>query len=139
MQGDEEIDALNTFGIPVYQYLVFPRVAALVGMMPLLYFYGCLMGLAGGMVVSVAMLNMSPTEFLGELRPAVGASQFYLGVTKSIAFGAFIALAGCRIGLAAGRSAADVGRAATGAVVAGIIGVIALDAVFAACAEVLGI
>ena len=108
-------------------------------MMPLLFFYGCLMGLAGGMVVSVAMLGTSPTEFLGELRPAVAPAQFAIGVTKSIAFGAFIALAGCRIGLNAGRSAADVGRAATGAVVAGIIGIIVLDAVFAACADVLGI
>jgi len=139
MQGNEEIDALNSFGIPVDQYLVLPRIVALVSMMPLLYFYGCLMGLAGGMVVSVAMLDMSPSTFLGELRPAVSAAQFGIGVTKSVAFGAFIAIAGCRIGLRAGRSAADVGQAATGAVVAGIIGVIALDAVFAACADVLGI
>ena len=48
-------------------------------------------------------------------------------------------LAGCHIGLTAGRSAAEVGRAATSAVVTGIIGVIALDAVFAVCADVLGI
>jgi phospholipid/cholesterol/gamma-HCH transport system permease protein len=57
---------------------------------------------------------------------------------KSICFGAFIAIASCRIGLDAGRSAADVGNSATQAVVSGIIGVIAIDAVFAMCADVLG-
>jgi phospholipid/cholesterol/gamma-HCH transport system permease protein len=56
-----------------------------------------------------------------------------------VTFGALVALAGCHIGLRAGRSAADVGRAATSAVVVGIIGVIALDAIFAACANALGI
>jgi len=139
MQGSEEIDALRVLGIPPLQYLVLPRIAALVAMMPVLYFYGCLMGLAGGMVVSVAMLGLSPTIFLGQLRGAVDPPEFYIGVTKSICFGAFIAISSCQIGLRAGRSAAEVGRAATSAVVAGIIGVIVLDAIFAACTNVLGI
>jgi phospholipid/cholesterol/gamma-HCH transport system permease protein len=139
MEGNEEIDALRALGISPYHYLVVPRVTALVAMMPVMYFYACLVGLAGGLLVSVAMLDMSPTVFLGQLRGAVLPTEFYIGLSKSICFGAFIALAGCRMGLSAGRSAADVGLAATGAVVAGIIGVIALDAVFAACANVLGI
>ncbi|MBV8398824.1 MAG: ABC transporter permease, partial [Acetobacteraceae bacterium] len=138
MQGNEEIDALKALGVPVYQYLVLPRIAALVTMMPLLYLYGCLLGLAGGFVVSVLMLDIAPTLFLAELRTAIALSEFYLGLTKSICFGAFIAIASCRIGLGAGRSAADVGNSATQAVVSGIIGVIAIDAVFAMCADVLG-
>ena len=114
MQGSEEIDALRVLGIPPIQYLVLPRVAALIGMMPVLYVYGCLMGLAGGLVVSVAMLGLSPTMFLWQLRKAVDPAEFYIGVTKSICFGAFIAISSCQIGLRAGRSAAEVGRAATG-------------------------
>jgi phospholipid/cholesterol/gamma-HCH transport system permease protein len=139
MEGNEEIDALRALGISPYHYLVVPRVTALIAMMPVMYFYACLVGLVGGLLVSVAMLDMSPTVFLGQLRGAVLPTEFYIGLSKSICFGAFIALAGCRMGLSAGRSAAEVGRAATGAVVAGIIGVIVLDAVFAACANVLGI
>jgi phospholipid/cholesterol/gamma-HCH transport system permease protein len=138
MQGNEEIDALKALGIPVHQYIVFPRIAALVTMMPLLYLYGSLLGLAGGFVVSILMLNIAPALFLAELRTAVALSEFYLGLIKSICFGAFIAIASCRIGLDAGRSAADVGNSATRAVVSGIIGVIAIDAVFAMCADVLG-
>jgi phospholipid/cholesterol/gamma-HCH transport system permease protein len=61
--------------------------------------------------------------------------QVLFGLTKSLAFGALIALAGCRLGLKAGRSATDVGHAATSAVVVSIIGIIMLDAVFAVCAN----
>jgi phospholipid/cholesterol/gamma-HCH transport system permease protein len=139
MEGNEEVDALRALGISPYNYLVVPRAVALVTMMPVMYFYACLAGLTGGLLVSVVMLDMAPTMFLGQLRAAVSPTEFFIGLTKSVSFGAFIALAGCRLGLRAGRSAADVGWAATGAVVAGIIGIIALDAVFAACTNVIGI
>jgi len=139
MQGNEEIDALNVFGIPIFDFLVLPRITALVTMTPLLYIYGCAVGFFGGAVVSIVTLDITPLRFLEELRRAVTATQFAIGFTKSIAFGALVALAGCFIGLRAGRSAADVGHAATAAVVVGIIGVIALDAVFAVCCHALAI
>lgn len=139
MQGNEEIDALRALGIPVHDYLVLPRVVALVAMMPLLYLYACALGIFGGLVVGVATLDIAPAVYLEGTRRFLGGTQFAFGLCKSFAFGALIALAGCHIGLRAGRSAAEVGRAATGAVVAGIIGVIALDAVFAVCANALGI
>jgi phospholipid/cholesterol/gamma-HCH transport system permease protein len=107
--------------------------------MPLLYLYACAIGLLGGLAVGMATLDITPLAYLEETRRAVAGRQFVFGLTKSLAFGALVALAGCHIGLKAGRSAADVGRAATSAVVAGIIGVIALDAVFAVCADALGI
>jgi phospholipid/cholesterol/gamma-HCH transport system permease protein len=139
MEGNEEIDALRVLGISPFQYLVFPRIIALVAMMPLLYFYACLVGVAGGLTVSFVVLDVPAALLLHELRSAVNSVQFEIGLIKCICFGAFLALASCRVGLSAGRSAAEVGRAATGAVVIGIIGVIALDAVFAACANVLGL
>lgn len=139
MQGNEEIDALKALGIPVFDYLVLPRIIALVAMLPLLYLYACVVGLLGGLVVSASVLDLTTTAYIEETRRAIAGTQFALGLAKSVAFGALVALAGCHIGLRAGRSAADVGRAATSAVVAGIIGVIALDAVFAVCANALGI
>ncbi|MGE0370691.1 MAG: MlaE family ABC transporter permease [Gammaproteobacteria bacterium] len=139
MQGNEEIDALKALGIPVYDYLVLPRVLALVTMMPLLYLYACAVGLLGGLVVGMMTLDIGALTYFAETRRAISGTQFALGLTKSLAFGVLVALAGCHIGLKAGRSAADVGQAATSAVVAGIIGVIALDAVFAVCTNALGI
>jgi phospholipid/cholesterol/gamma-HCH transport system permease protein len=139
MQGNEEIDALEVFGIPVYDFLILPRVTALVCMMPVLYIYACAVGILGGYLVSIATLDLTSAGFLEELREGLAGKQFAIGFAKSIAFGALVALAACRIGLRAGRSAADVGHAATTAVVVGIVGIITLDAIFALCANALGI
>jgi phospholipid/cholesterol/gamma-HCH transport system permease protein len=139
MQGNEEIDALQVSGISPFDYLVLPRMMALIAMMPLLYIYACLVGIAGGFVVAYATLGLSPTAFFVQLQSSLPPAEFYLGLTKSFCFGGFIALTSCLIGLRAGRSATDVGDAATSAVVIGIVGVISLDAIFAACANVLGI
>jgi phospholipid/cholesterol/gamma-HCH transport system permease protein len=139
MQGSNELDALRVLGIPVQDYLVLPRVLALTLMTPILYLYGAAIGILGGFLVAVSMLNISPQLFMEQTRSAVTMHQVLFGLAKSLAFGALIALAGCRIGLKAGRSATDVGHAATSAVVVSIIGIIMLDAVFAVCANALNI
>ncbi len=139
MQGSNELDALRVLGIPLQDYLVLPRVLALTLMTPILYLYGSAIGILGGFAVAVSMLNISSELFIEQTRSAVTMDQIAFGLTKSFAFGALIALAGCRIGLRAGRSATDVGHAATSAVVVSIIGIIMLDAVFAVCANALGI
>jgi phospholipid/cholesterol/gamma-HCH transport system permease protein len=139
MQGSNELDALVVLGVPVQEYLVLPRVLALTIMTPLLYLYGSFVGILGGFAVAVSMLHISPALFVAQIRDAVTLSQVVFGLSKSVAFGALIAIAGCRIGLKAGRSATDVGHAATQAVVVGIVGVITVDAVFAVCANALNI
>jgi phospholipid/cholesterol/gamma-HCH transport system permease protein len=139
MLGNEEIDALTVTGIPVSSYLILPSVLALVITMPLLYLYGCLVSMLGGCVVAVAMLHVSFAGYVTQTLGAVPFSQFVFGFTKTIVFASFIGLISCRIGLKAGRSAADVGIAATRAVVVGIVGVIAIDSIFAILANAIGI
>jgi phospholipid/cholesterol/gamma-HCH transport system permease protein len=137
MQGSEEIDALRVIGIPIHDYLILPRVAALTVMMPLLYLYGSVVGILGGFTVAIVMLHISAETFIAQTRAAVTVGEVVFGLTKSVAFGALIGIVGCRIGLKAGRSTTDVGNAATRAVVVSIVGVIALDAIFAVCANAL--
>lgn len=139
MQGNEEIDALQVIGIPVSDYILLPAILALVFTMPILYLYGCLVGMLGGFVVSIGMLNVTGPGYLSQTLNAVPFDQFEFGFLKSIAFAIMIGATSCHIGLKAGRSAADVGMAATRAVVTGIVGVIALDAVFAVLADVVGL
>lgn len=139
MQGNEEIDSLKVMGIPISQYLILPSMLSLVFTMPFLYLYGCFMGILGGLTVSIIMLNVTVIGFLQQTFGAVEFNQFIFGGVKSIAFAIFIGISSCHIGLKAGRSAADVGVAATRAVVAGIVGVIALDAIFAVIADIIGI
>ncbi|HTP85028.1 MAG TPA: ABC transporter permease [Alphaproteobacteria bacterium] len=139
MQGNEEIDALRVLGIPVRDYLVMPRVMALMAMMPLLYVYACAIGIVGGGIVTVATVDVTTAAYIQETQRAITYKNLLIGLSKSVVFGAVVALAGCYMGLRAGRSSADVGYAATGAVVTGIIVVIALDWVFAVCANALGL
>jgi phospholipid/cholesterol/gamma-HCH transport system permease protein len=139
MQGSDQIDALRAFGIPIYDYLILPRVTVLTAMMPLLYIYGSAIGISGGFAVAVIMLRLSPQTFVSELRGAVTGAEMLFGLSKSIVFGAWIGLVACRIGLDAGRGTNDVGAASTRAAVQGIAGVIVLDALFAACANAWGI
>jgi len=139
MLGNEEIDALTVTGIPVSSYLILPSVLALVITMPLLYLYGCLVSMVGGCVVAVAMLHVTLAGYVTQTLGAVPFSQFIFGFIKAIVFAVFIGLISCRIGLKAGRSAADVGIAATRAVVVGVVGVIAIDSLFAVIANAIGI
>jgi phospholipid/cholesterol/gamma-HCH transport system permease protein len=139
MQGSEELEALRALGIPIFDYLVLPRLLALTTMMPLLCAYAGALGILGGFSIAVFILHLTAGSFLAHLHAAVAGTDILLGLAKSIAFGSWIAIAACRIGLSAGRAATDVGRAATTAAVSGIVGVIALDALFDVCAEVFGI
>lgn len=139
MLGNEEIDALKVLGVSINEYLILPSMLSLVVTMPILYLYGCFMGILGGLAVSIFMLNVSVTGFLQQTFGAVAFDQFIFGALKAFTFAIFIGISSCYIGLQSGRSAADVGKAATKAVVAGIVGVIAIDALYAVLADVIGI
>lgn len=139
MQANEEIDALEVLGLNAVDFLVLPRVIALLLMMPLLYVYGCVAGLVGGMVVAAGMLDISPAAYMDRTLLALDWSHLGLGITKSFVFGAMIGMVGCYSGLYAQRNAAGVGVATTQSVVVSIVGIIVLDAVFAICANALGV
>jgi phospholipid/cholesterol/gamma-HCH transport system permease protein len=139
MQANEEVDALEVLGLSAVDFLVLPRVMALLLMMPLLYVYGCVTGLLGGMLVAGGMLGISPAAYLDRTLEAMDWSHLGLGFSKSFVFGALIGMVGCYYGLYAQRNAEGVGVATTNAVVVSIVGSIVLDAVFAVCANALGI
>jgi phospholipid/cholesterol/gamma-HCH transport system permease protein len=94
MQANEEVDALEVLGLNAVDFLVLPRVVALLLMMPLLYVYGCVTGLVGGMLVSAGMLDISPAAYLDRTLLALDWSHIGLGISKSFVFGALIGLVG---------------------------------------------
>lgn len=138
MKGNEEIDALETLGIPAVQFLVLPRMVALAIMMPLLALYSNALGIIGGMVVAMGLLAIPPAAYWIEMKTIVDLSDIVVGVIKAGAFGVIVGLAGCLRGLQADRSAAGVGQAATSAVVTAILMIIIADAVFAVLFNALG-
>jgi phospholipid/cholesterol/gamma-HCH transport system permease protein len=129
MKITEEIDAYTTLGISPIDHLVLPRVLGLFVMMPLLVIYADFVGIAGGMIVAIALLDLTPTQFTTGLLTAVTLSDALLGVFKATVFGALIGIVGCMKGLQAGSDAGAVGRAATSAVVMGITLVIFANAI----------
>ncbi len=139
MQTNEEVDALEVLGLNAVDFLVLPRVLALFAIMPLLYVYACVTGLIGGMLVAAGMLDLAPAAYMDRTVDALSWTHIGLGLAKSIVFGAMVAVTGCYFGLTARRDAAGVGIATTRAVVVSIVAVIVIDAVFAVCADALGI
>ena len=139
MQVNEEIDALKTMGISPMEFLVLPRMLALALMMPLLCLYADLMGVLGGLIVGVGMLDLSAVEYFNQTKASVTLNNFWIGLFHSAVFGVLVALAGCLRGLQCGRSASAVGDAATSAVVTGIVSIIVATAIITIICNVLGI
>ena len=139
MQVNEEIDALKTLGISPIDFLVLPRMTALILMLPLLTIYADVLGIAGGALVGIVMLDITPILYWNQTVQAVTLNDVLLGVGKSAVFGVLIALSGCLRGIQSGRSASAVGAAATSAVVTAIVLIVVFDGIFAVIANVLGI
>jgi len=139
MQVNEEIDALQTMGISPMEYLVLPRMLALVIMMPLLCIYADLMGVLGGFIVGVGMLDLTVTEYYHETVRALSLVDFWVGLFQGAVFGVIIALAGCLRGMQCGRSASAVGTATTSAVVTSIVAIVVATAIITVVCNVLGV
>ncbi|MFZ4761966.1 MAG: MlaE family ABC transporter permease [Alphaproteobacteria bacterium] len=139
MRVNQETDAMNVMGISVTEVLVIPRIAAMVLAMPLLFFYVSIIALLGGMLLSNALLDIQPAQFLLQFKQGVGLNHFWAGLIKAPVFALVIALVGCYQGLSATGSAESVGRRTTFAVVQAIFMVLALDAVFSILFNTIGL
>jgi len=136
---NEEVDALKTAGFSPIDFLVLPRVLALTLMTPLLTLYADFMGMIGGGVVGMTMLNLSSTLYIQQTISALNPLHFMLGLIKAAIYGGLVAYAGCMTGMQSGRSASAVGEATTKAVVMSIVLIIAASAVTTVIYSLLGI
>jgi phospholipid/cholesterol/gamma-HCH transport system permease protein len=139
MTVNEEIDALKTLGFSPTEFLVLPRMMALVLMMPLLCLYADLVGIIGGLIVAVGLLDITFVEYYNQTVKAVTLTYLWIGLFHGAVFGVLVSLAGCLRGMQCGRSASAVGDAATSAVVTGIVSIIVATAVITIISNVLGI
>ncbi|MEA3362702.1 MAG: ABC transporter permease [Thermodesulfobacteriota bacterium] len=139
MQVNEEIDAFKTMGISPIEFLVFPRLLALIITMPLLCIYADFMGIMGGAVVSATMLDISFFQYFQQIQGFVPPVHFIIGIVKAGVFGILVATAGCFRGLQCGRSASAVGFATTSAVVTSIVLIIVADAIITILCQLIGV
>jgi phospholipid/cholesterol/gamma-HCH transport system permease protein len=138
MQVNEEVDALTTMGFSPIEFLVLPRTLAMVFMMPLLCIYADILGIVGGAIVGVGMLDLTITQYYLQTVGAVSLTAIASGLIKSLVFGVIVALAGCMHGIRCGRSASAVGDATTKAVVSGIVSIIVWDSLITVVYIIIG-
>ena len=139
MQVNSEIDALKTMGFKPMEFLVLPRMLALILVMPMLCLYADLMGIIGGSLVTVGFFDVSLVEYFDRTADAIHLKDLIVGVTKCSVFGVLIALSGCMRGMQCGRSASAVGKAATSAVVTCIVFIVIADSIMTLICNRLGI
>ncbi len=130
MKVNEEVDALETMGLSPMRFLVVPKIIALLISLPLLTLFADLIGIAGGLFVGVASLDLTVQGYLLETRKALDLFDVFSGVLKSFAFALVIAGVGCLRGFQVRGGADSVGNAATSAVVSGIFLILLVDAIF---------
>lgn len=129
MNVNMEVSALKVMGFSPVDFLVLPRLIALILVMPFLGLYSDLLGIAGGALVGVAFFDIPPSQFLMRTSEAVDLTDFFIGLFKCSLFGVLIALAGCMRGVQCGRTASAVGDAATSAVVTSIVLIVVADSI----------
>ena len=139
MNVNNEIDALKTMGFHPMEFIVMPRMMALIIVMPLLCLYADFMGMLGGAAVAIGLFDISTTEYWVRTELAVSFKDILVGVFKASIFGILIAYSGCIRGMQCGRSASAVGDAATSAVVTAIIFIVISDSLITIVFNQLGI
>jgi phospholipid/cholesterol/gamma-HCH transport system permease protein len=139
MKVTQEIDALSTMGIAPMEFLVLPRVLALILMMPLLCVFANFFGILGGMFVGIGMLGLSARSYMQQTIAALTLTNLFGGLFKATVYGLLIAIAGCLRGLQCGNSSSAVGDAATRAVVMSIVMTVVACGLFAVVFNTIGI
>ncbi len=137
MKVDEELDALTTMGLDPVRFLVMPRVVAATLAMPVLTIFGELAGLVGGALV-LRMMNVPPVVYWNHVVSTSGVFMIVFGLAKSCLFGLLVSLTACSAGMRTKTTADGVGRAATEAVVGGIVAIALSDGIIAVLGYVWG-
>jgi phospholipid/cholesterol/gamma-HCH transport system permease protein len=139
MQVNEEIDAFRTLGISPMDFLVMPRMLALIVVMPLLTLYSDLVGMLAGLFVAHTAFDIGTFEYYHQTIHSLDLRQFAVGISKGTTYGILIAFAGCLRGIQCGRSAQAVGQATTSAVVTSILFIVVAASLLTIIYQQLGI
>jgi len=139
MNVTQEVDAMRSIGISPMEKLVLPKLIAMIIALPLLTVFADLMGIAGGIFMSKAMLGLSPATFIDRLNDALTLEAVLTGIGKAPVFAFIITSVGCYQGFLAKGGAVSVGKQTTISVVQSIFLVLVVDAIFSIAFSKLGL
>ncbi len=117
MRVTEQLDAMRTLRVNPFKYLIVPRVLAGVITLPILVLIGDIIGILGGYIVGVHVLDFNPTRYISQTLDFLTPFDVISGLIKAAVFGFIVTLMGCYHGYVSGRGAQGVGKATTNAVV----------------------
>lgn len=117
----EQVDALTTLRINVFQYLVIPRIIASTIILPFLTLFSMFFGIIGGYIVCVHVLQLSPEDYESSIRNYVELVDIHGGLKKAAIFGLILSWVGTYKGMYTHGGARGVGTATTQSVVASSI------------------
>ncbi|MFA6188032.1 MAG: MlaE family lipid ABC transporter permease subunit [Sulfuricurvum sp.] len=130
MKMTHEIDAMKTMGFNPFIFLVWPRIIALMIVMPLLIFFADIIGIFGGMIAARAQADLSFSEFLYRLKGALALKHYLIGIIKGPFFAFLIGIISTYRGFQVSLNTESIGHYTTISVVNSIFLVIACDALF---------
>lgn len=130
MKITDEIAAMNTMGFRSFEFIVLPRVLALIVAMPLIVAVSDFVSIFGGMVIAKINLDVSFEEFLKRFAEAVALKHVIIGLIKAPMFGFLIGIIACFRGFEVKNTTSSIGIYTTKSVVNAIFWVIAFDAIF---------
>jgi phospholipid/cholesterol/gamma-HCH transport system permease protein len=127
MRVTEQIDALYTLGANPVKYLIVPRFLACVVMVPILTIYSNILGILGGLFVSVYKLAIPSTRYYHDIVDFMRTKDIVHGLVKCVVFGIIIALISCYKGFTTEGGAEGVGKSTTQSVVISMVLILVTD------------
>jgi phospholipid/cholesterol/gamma-HCH transport system permease protein len=124
MKVTQQIDALRALAVHPVDYLVVPRVLAMIISVPLLVGECIFFGIAAGYLVATKVLGVGSAYYMMNMYKFTEAEDIFMGIIKGAVFAVIIVFVSCAEGLHARDGAVGVGRATTEAVVIGSLSVL---------------
>lgn len=131
MRLTEQIDALEIMGVNTISYLIGPKLAASITMVPILVVISTLTGIIGGLIAGDLTGYVSSTDFVQGILMSFVAKNIYIMLTKAAVFGFLLTSISCYQGFYSYGSSIEIGKASTRAVVLSSIMVLVADFILA--------
>jgi len=131
MRVTEQIDALETLAFDPVAYLIVPRVAAGIIMLPVLTVFADAVGIGSAMLTSIAATDIKSFDFEAGLRLSFNTFQVFYSLLKAVMFGGAISFLCSYEGYVTSSGAEGVGRSTAKAVVIASVWILILDALTA--------
>lgn len=117
MRTTQQIDALEIMGVNPASFLILPKIAGLVTIMPLLVIFSTFSGIIGAYATAYIAHIITPSDLTAGLQHDFTQWFFWMGVIKSLFFAYIIASVSSYYGYSVEGGSIEVGKASTNAVV----------------------